>query len=340
MKVVRPILKRLNVERTESDEDLVPTKKRKTNADTVIETVTTTVTKTVIPRYRNSCRSFTNDFTRCWMNSFLCLMCHALDLNPNAWNQMTESEFGSKLQDYKEISVHNTSALVVDYVRNKVAPTAIAANGWGDPSCIFEAIQNHKWEPFQRLLKFQIHTTKTFDKPCGHSLSVSTQCCLKIPYPTKHNTNLMDYISTWTSGSAGEVYNVLRYCGMCYDSVHQARDANAIGCSTLTRLYSPPQSGTLLVELTWHLQQTDTAPRLKVDVTRPVQIAFADGAKKNYEIVNFILYDGSHYTNRQSTPDGWKEVNNHFVEDVRLCNIGDFPRAVIRHLLLREASDQ
>ena len=80
--------------------------------------------------------------------------------------------------------------------------------------------------------------------------------------------------------------------------------------------------------------------RLKVDVTRPVQIAFADGAKKNYEIVNIILYDGAHYTNRQSTPDGWKEVNNHFVEDVRLCNIGDFPRAVIRHLLLREASDQ
>ena len=129
MKVVRPILKRLNVERTESDEDLVPTKKRKTNADTVIVTVTTTVTKTVIPRYRNSCRSFTNDFTRCWMNSFLCLMCHALDLNPNAWNLMTESEFGRKLQDYKEIKVHNTSSLVVDYVRNKVAPNAIAANG-------------------------------------------------------------------------------------------------------------------------------------------------------------------------------------------------------------------
>ena len=114
MKVVRPILKRLNVERTESDEDLVPNKKRKTNANTVIEIVTTTVTRTVIPSYRNSCRSFTNDFTRCWMNSFLCLMCHALDLNPNAWNQMTESEFGSKLQDYKEISVHNTSAHDMD----------------------------------------------------------------------------------------------------------------------------------------------------------------------------------------------------------------------------------
>ena len=124
------------------------------------------------------------------------------------------------------------------------------------------------WEPFQRLLEFQIHTTKTFDKPCGHNLSVSTQCCLKIPYPTKHNTNLMNYISTWTSGSAGQIYNNLRYCGMCYDSVHQARDANAIGCSTLTRLYSPPQSGTLLVELTWHLQQTNSAPRLRSSAMR------------------------------------------------------------------------
>ena len=98
----------------------------RTNANTAIETVTRTVTTTAI---RNSCRSFSNDFTRCWMNSFLCLMCHALDLNPNAWNQMTESEFGRKLQDYKEIKVHNTSSLVVDYVRNKVAPNAITANG-------------------------------------------------------------------------------------------------------------------------------------------------------------------------------------------------------------------
>ena len=88
------------------------------------------------------------------------------------------------------------------------------------------------------------------------------------------------------------------------------------------------------------IPQTNSAPRLKVDVTRPVQIAFADNTKKNYEIVNFILYNGSHYTNRQSTPDGWKEVNNHWVEDVRLRDIGNFPRAVIRHLLLKEASDQ
>ena len=88
------------------------------------------------------------------------------------------------------------------------------------------------------------------------------------------------------------------------------------------------------------ISQTNSAPRLKVDVTRPVQIAFADNTKKNYEIVNFILYNGSHYTNRQSTPDGWKEVNNHWVEDVRLRNIGDFPQAAIRYLLLKDASDQ
>ena len=37
-------------------------------------------------------------------------------------------------------------------MRNKVAPTAIAANGWGDPSCIFEAIQNHKLRKVGNLL--------------------------------------------------------------------------------------------------------------------------------------------------------------------------------------------
>ena len=123
-----------------------------------------------------------------------------------------------------------------------------------------------------------------------------TSVCLRSAawkYPTLPSTTQIWRITSLP----GQIYNNQRYCGMCYDSVHQARDANAIGCSTFTQLHSPPQNGTLLVELTRHLQQTNTAPRLKVDVTRPVQIAFADNTK-------ITRLSTSSYTTGLTTPTG------------------------------------